>query len=541
MTFGTLDWVILIVYFLAMAMMGPLFARKNKSTESYFLGNRSFPGWLIGLSMFATSISSITFVAYPADAYKTAYLRFLLALMLPVGIFIASILFLPFFRHARVTSAFEYLEGRFGPGVRVYAATTFIINQVVRLSLILYLVSLLVHEMTGWDRYTCVFIGGVFTAFYTVTGGIEAVIWTDFIQSFLLWGGGLVCLYVAVSSVDGGIPTVVSTAWADGKFMLGDLNKEGQLVRAPLFSLAEKSVIMMFLIGLANWLTEYSSNQNVIQKYVATKNPKEAKRAIWICCLCSLPTWAFFMFLGTTLYVYYKLNPDPIAHEILTGANGRKADSILPFFIIKALPQGFSGLVIAGVLAAAMSSLSSSINAISAVGITDIYKRHIVRQGTDRHYVVAAWGVSILSSILMIGGAALLMWANSKTLQDTSTKLNSLLMCGLLGLYFFGFVTVRGDVRAVIVSLVCTIAFSAWMMFIEMGLITKSLLMGVLHLPEGFAGWAARPMDSYYAGLAGNIIMFAVAYVLSIFVFTAKRNLNNLTFWTQDWTEDETK
>ncbi|HRZ18142.1 MAG TPA: sodium:solute symporter, partial [Candidatus Hydrogenedentes bacterium] len=145
----TVDIVVLVVYFLAMASMGPYFARRNKSTENYFVGGRSYPGWLIGLSMFATSISSITFVAYPGDAYKTAYLRFLLCLTLPLGIFIASKVFLPFYRRAQITSAFEYLEARFGAGTRAYAATAFIIAQITRLGLILYLVSVLVQEMTG--------------------------------------------------------------------------------------------------------------------------------------------------------------------------------------------------------------------------------------------------------------------------------------------------------------------------------------------------------------------------------------------------------
>ncbi|HOT51356.1 MAG TPA: sodium:solute symporter, partial [Candidatus Hydrogenedentes bacterium] len=242
--FTVLDWVILVVYFLAMASMGPIFARRGRTTEGYFLGNRSFPGWLIGLSMFATSISSITFMAYPADAYKTAYLRFLPCLMLPLGVFLASLIFLPFYRKAHVVSAFEYLEGRFGPGVRLYAALMFVFGQLIRLSLILYLVSLLVRQMTGLDPYVCILIGGVITSFYTIMGGIEAVIWTDFFQSFLLWGGGFACLFLAVYHIDGGLATVIKTAFEDGKFMLGDLNSAtGSLERAAWgFSLTEKTV-----------------------------------------------------------------------------------------------------------------------------------------------------------------------------------------------------------------------------------------------------------------------------------------------------------
>ena len=533
MRISTLDIVILVVYFIAMAAIGPICYRRSKTTEGYFVGNRSFPGWLIGLSMFATSISSVTFVAYPADAYKTAYLRLLPCLMLPLGIFIASMVFLPFFRRAHVTSAFEYLEGRFGAKVRVYAAAAFIAGQFLRLSLVLFLVSLLVHEMTGLNPYLCILIGGAVTSFYTITGGIEAVIWTDFIQSFLLWGGGFLCLFLMISRLDGGLWTIVSTAYADGKFMLGDLNMATKtLERAPLgLSLSNKTVSMMLILGLTAWLNEYSSNQNVIQKYVAAKNPREATKAIWICCLCSVPTWAFFMFLGTSLYVYFKLNPSPAAADMLTGANGAKADSILPYFMIHHLPPGVSGLVIASVLAAAMSSLSSSINAISAVSVVDIYKRHIAIGRSDGHYVIAAKTIAVLSSIIMLAGAALLMEADSKTLQDSATKLGALFGAGLLGLYMLGFLTRRGDGRAVAVGIVATLLFTAWISAIEMKLITADGLFAT-GFPAPMAQWIAKPMDTYYAGLIGNFLMFFLSYMFAAILFPSKRDLTNLTVWT---------
>ncbi|MDY0033298.1 MAG: sodium/solute symporter [FCB group bacterium] len=511
-----IDMLVLVIYFVAMAAMGPYFARKNKTTENYFLGGRSFPGWLIGLSMFATSISSITFVAYPADAYKTAYLRFLPCLMLPLGIFLASKIFLPFYRRAHITSAFEYLEVRFGSGTRAYAATAFVIGQVTRLGMILYLVSMLVQEMTGLNAYYSILLGGVITSFYTITGGIEAVIWTDFFQSFLLWFGGFAILVIIIMNVDGGLSTIISVAAADGKFMLGDLDTAtGELVRAPRgFSLVDKTVLMMLLVGLTNWLTEYSSNQNVIQKYVATKDPKNATQAIWICCLCSVPTWAFFMFLGTALYVYFKLNPDPSALAMLDGT--ARADSIVPYFVIQKMPVGLSGLVIAGVLAAAMSSLSSSINAISAVTIVDIYKRHVAKDKSEQHYMRAARVVSLVASVLMLGFAIVLLSATDKTLQDTATKLAAILGGGLLGLYFLGFLTRRGDGRAVGVAIVCTLAFSLWLALVEMKVI------------EGVV-----PFETYYGGLVANLIMFVVAYLLGCALFPTRRDLTNLTVWTQ--------
>ena len=195
-----LDVVVLVVYFGAMAMMGPLFMSRNRTTEGYFLGDRSFPGWLVGFSMFATSISSITFMAYPADAFKTAWLRMLPNFMLPVAVLVASRFFLPFFRRGNITSAYEYLEGRFGPNVLLYAACAFTLAQLVRISLILYLVSQLVKELTGLPPIWAVIIGGAVTSLYTVLGGIRAVLWTDFIQAVVLWVGGLTCILVIATT-----------------------------------------------------------------------------------------------------------------------------------------------------------------------------------------------------------------------------------------------------------------------------------------------------------------------------------------------------
>ena len=531
--FGWIDWTILIIYFFAMAALGPLFARRTRTTEGYFLGRRAFPGWLIGISMFATSISSVTVVAMPADAYKTAYLRWLPGLMLPVGVYLATVVFLPYFRKCNTTSAFEYLEKRFGPMTRMYAASVFIFGQLIRLSLILYLVAILVREMTGLDPLLCIVIGGLVTSFYTITGGIEAVVWTDFIQSFLLWGGGFAILIVVILGVDGGIPAIVSMAWNEGKFVLGDPDPVSkQPVQAPWFSLLGKSIIMMFIVGLNDWLTEYSSNQNVIQKYVASKSPRDAMKSVWICVLCSVPTWTFFMFLGTCLYAFYASHPDPVATAMLNGE--RKPEGILPHFVIHNMPTGFTGLVVAGVLAAAMSSLSSSINAISAVGIVDIYRRLVAPGRSDTHYVAAAKTISIAASVLMLFGAAGLLLANDQTLLDTNRNLAGLFAGGLLGLYCLGFLTQRGDGRAAMMGIACTLVWTAYMTAGKLGW-TVGMYQS-LGFTESTSKVLALPVDAYYAGLFGNILMFAIGFAVAKLVRRAPRDLTNLTVWTQDET-----
>jgi SSS family solute:Na+ symporter len=515
--FGLFDWAIVIVYFCAMASIGPWFARRNKNTESYFVGNRSFPAWLLGFAMFATSISTQTVVGYPADAYKTAYLRLLITFTLPLGILIASFVFLPYFRRNQVTSAFEFLEGRFGPGVRLYAAIAFVIMQVARIGSILYLVSTLFEQMTGASPYMCIFAGGLVIAVYTITGGIRAIVTAQFIQAFLLWGGAILCMIMVVRGIDGGISTIITTAAADSKFIFGDPNPvTKQLEQAPWFSIQNKAIILTLLVGLNNWLTEYSSNQNVIQKYVSAKNPREATKAVWICCICSVPTWAFFMFLGTSLYVYYKLHPDPYALAILNGTE--KAEKILPYFCVQNIPAGLSGLVVTGVLAAAMSASSSSVNAISAICVTDIYRRHIAKTKSDAHYVTAARIVTAFSIVLMMGGAIFFLRASTLTLQDTMTKVSSVLWGGILGIYLLGFLTKRGDGRAIGVGIVCTLTFTAYILAGEFGIINADLFIRLFNLTPENAAWAAKPINTYYTGIFGNTLMFVVAFAVGTYL-----------------------
>ncbi len=524
------DLVVLVLYFGAMAAMGPLFARRGRTTEGYFLGDRSFPGWLIGVSMFATSISSITFMAYPGDAFKVSWLRFLPNLTLPIGVFMASVVFIPFFRRGRITSAFEYLEGRFGPKTRVYAAVAFILAQVVRISMILYLVSLVVKAATGLDPYVSILIGGVITSFYTVLGGIRAVLWTDFIQAGVLWLGGIACLIAIYVNLpdDVSVGNLFSIAVADGKFQFAELKETGELNPVPWFGkLSEKTICVMLFLGLTNWLTEYSSNQNVIQRYAAAKSAKEARRATWICCWFSIPTWAFFMFLGTAFYAFFQVCPDAggRAEAILQGAPFTKAEDILPFFVLNYLPAGIGGLVIAGALAAAMSSISSSINGVSAVGIVDIYRRHFVKDRDDKHYVLIAKCIGVALAASMIVGAAVLMAIDINTLQDTSTQIAAIMGGGLLSIYLIGFLTKIGDGRAVGAGIVCTLLFTFWMTF-------SNLPAESLRLPEALRA----PIDNYYAGILGNVVMFVVIVVAAQFLSKPKRDLTNMTVWTQDGT-----
>ena len=514
-----LDITTLVLYMATLVGMGFYLSRKNTSTEEYFVGGRSYSGWVIGLSMIGTSISSVTFLAFPADAYKTAWLRFIPNFTLPLTVLLAAYFFLPFFRRTKIISAYEYLEDRFSPSIRVYGAVTFIIGQLIRLGLILFLVSILMHEITGYSTVVSVLLAGVLVAVYTIVGGINAVIWTDVLQTLILVLGGIVILIIIVTSMPGGFSQIFEIANADNKFAIAELTN-GRLNPVTWgFSLSEKTGLMMLFVGLTVWLMEYGTNQNVIQRYAAAKSMKEARKGLYTIGLLNVPIWAFYMFLGTALFAFFQVHHAPEAMEMLDGT--RKAEQIMPFFILNYMPPGVAGIVISAALAAAMSSLDSSINAISTVTVNDIYRRHYVKDREDKHYLHVAWIVAGIASIFMVIGAIILLYSDTKTIQDIATILSSIVMGGVFGMYLLGFVTERANSKSVWLGIAVTFVFSVWTILSKQGVLPDSITV---------------PFDLYYTGMIGHILLFAIAFVASVFIFKKKdkEDLTNLTVWTQD-------
>ena len=519
-----LDITTLVLYISALVGMGFYLSRKNTTTEEYFVGGRSYSGWVIGLSMIGTSISSVTFLAFPADAYKTAWLRFIPNFTLPLTVLLAAYFFLPFFRRTKIVSAYEYLEDRFSPSIRVYGAVTFIIGQLMRLALILYLVSILMHEITGYSTVVSVLLAGLLVALYTIVGGINAVIWTDVLQTLILVLGGIVILIIIIFAMPGGLSQIFEIANGDNKFAIAELTN-GRLNPVTWgFSLSDKTGLMMLFVGLTVWLQEYGTNQNVIQRYAAAKSMKEARKGLYTIGVLNVPIWAFYMFLGTALYAFFQVHHAPEALEMLDGT--RKAEQIMPFFILNYMPPGVAGIVISAALAAAMSSLDSSINAISTVTVNDVYRRHYVKDREDKHYLHVAWIVAGIASIFMVIGAIILIYSDTKTIQDAATILSSIVMGGVFGMYLLGFVTERANSKSVWLGIAVTFVFSVWTVLSKQGVLPDSLTV---------------PFDLYYTGMIGHILLFATAFVASAFIFKKKdkKDLTNLTVWTQDDTPIE--
>ena len=492
------DLVAIILFLAGMAGMGLWFARRNTSTEAYFLGNRSFPGWAVGISMLGTSISSVTFLAIPAAAYVLDYRQAVTNLALPFVAVIALIFFIPLFRQGALTSAYEYLEKRFGVLVRSYAALSFLVLQVVRLAMILYLVSIPIEGMLGIPILWIIIVGGAVVSVYTVFGGIEAVIWTDVVQTFILLGGGLLCLGLMVWEQPGGFGQVIEIGTEFNKFSLGPL--EG--------GFGERTFFVVLLLGLVNFTNEYAGNQNVVQRYIASKSLREARKATLICMFMSVPTWMSFFFLGSCMFAFYHVFPEPAVAAMA-------ADEVLPHFILTRTPPFVGGTIIAACLAAAMSSQSSSINAISTICTVDFVKR-FGRVRSDRDCLVIAKLIAGAASVLMIGGAIAICYIPKESMNDFGLIIGSLFGGGVLSIFLLGFFTTRVGNCAVITGTAVALACNFYLMLNTFGWLPPVL---------------ALPVHSYWTTIIVNAVSFPVAYGVALFR-PNRRNLERLTVWT---------
>lgn len=387
-TFGWLNWTVLILYLAAMLLMGFYFSQRENSTADYFLASGRIPWWAAGISIYGTQLSAITFMAVPAIVFATDWRLAMGSAMILLIVPIIIKFYLPFFKRLNITSAYEYLEKRFDLNVRILGSLTFILLQLARMGVVLYLPAIAISSVTGIDVYLCILIMGLFSTAYTVLGGIEAVIWTDVLQVLVLMGGAIAAIAVAVAGIDGGIETIFDIGNQRDKFKLVDFSWD------PTRLVFWVSIIGFFFLNLIS----YTSDQVVIQRYLTVKNEREAARSLWTNGLIVLPGVAIFFGLGTVLYIYYLLNPTEISSP--------NPDEILPFYIVTKLPVGLAGLVIAGIFAASMSSLDSSMNSIATAYITDFHKR-LWPGRSDHAYLRIARYTTILMGVVGTGTA---MW-----------------------------------------------------------------------------------------------------------------------------------
>ena len=491
--------------------IGVYCARKAKSSDAYFLANRSMPGWLVAFSLMATIISSMTFLALPGVTYDKDW-RFMPAHVLYfIPAIAAYFVFLPFFRRGNFRSAYEYLERRFGIWARLYGAVAFLFFHLFRTGVILYVVSLPFQSMTGVELPYVICVLGVLVAVYTIAGGIEAVIYTDLVQGLALMLGGLICLPIITESLPGGWEHIIGEAIADHKFFPAD---------SVAFNLHEDTVWVTILVYQFLFLQMMCTDQSIVQRYMAMKSDKDARQGVLLGTVMTIPVWMYFAFIGTALYVFYKQFPT-------TELDGMKPEGVFPFFILTQVPAGWAGFVIAGLLAAAMSTLDSSINASAATITNDFYRRFQQTQRDERHYLIVGRWVSLLFSVFMIAVALTIHSMRSDTLIELQTLIYPIVSAGLLSLFLLGFFTERVNSNAALIATVFTVLLVGTWVYLTTEAAAERFPLLTSLLPNKF-----------WIGVLPHIFLIVVGYLLSFVLPRGPvRKLRNLTIWTKESSE----
>ena len=421
------DILVIALYFLGMAGMGFYFMRRNRDADAYFRAGGKLPWWVVSLSIYATMFSSITFISMPAMSFSgdmTYYvISFGILLMAPVVVK----WYLPFFRRLNLTSAYEYLEVRFNLPCRLFASAAFILFMIARTAIVAYLPALAISAVTGFDINLAIVAVIAVTILYCAVGGVEAVVWSDFVQSVILIGSTALILVWAIGGTDGGFSGFVAKGMDAGKFRVFDF----------AFDWTKPCFWVVFTGGLVANLASYTSDQCVVQRYMTTVDERGAARSILFNGVLSVVNCFVFFVMGVALWTFYQSSG---AAGALPA--GTKPDAVLPVFIARELPVGLSGLVLAAVAAATMSTLSANLNSAASAITTDFYCRlkkvKVEGEGEQRRILFCGKVSTVVVGLL--GGAMALWLANAEigNIYDQFQRFLGILTGGLGCLFFMG-------------------------------------------------------------------------------------------------------
>jgi solute:Na+ symporter, SSS family len=475
--FANLDWFVLLAYFVAIVLVGLCF-RGEGSVEGFTAGSRSLSGWAIGLSMFGSYISSISFLANPGMAYAGNWNAFVFSLATPIAAAVAVRWFVPFYRRIGAVSAYEHLEQRFGPWARTYAVVCFLLVQMARMGTVIYLLALAIAPITGWEVQKTIIVTGTVMTVYTFFGGIKAVVWTGVLQSAVLVAGTLVCLVAVVQSTSGGLSEIIQTGFAEHKFSLGSFGP----------SLAQPTFWVVFVYGLVINVNNFAVDQSYVQRYITARSDSDAKKSVWLTTILYVPVAAIFFFVGTGLFVFYRERPD------LLGSIA-KADQVFPHFISTQLPIGMAGLAVAAIFAA---SMDSNLNSMATLTYVDIYKRYLRPNASERESLIMLRLATLAWGAVCIGIGLAMIHAESAL--DTWWKLAGIFSGGVLGLFLLGMLCRSATSMAALTGVALGVLVIAWMIFSPMY-------------------WAhdrwRSPFHNYLTIVIGTCVVLGTGYVVS--------------------------
>jgi SSS family solute:Na+ symporter len=422
------DLLIFIAFTVGTVLFGGSFVRKNKNAADYTSGSGSMPGFVVGMSVFATYVSSISFLALPGNAFAGNWNSLIFSFTIPLAAILAARFFVPFYRNIESASAYSFLEARFGYWARAYAAICYLLTQIARIGSVMFLMALPLHTLLGWSVAGIILFTGIAVILYSMMGGIKAVIWTDAIQGTILIIGALVCAIILWVEIPGGFREFIEKGVEAGKFSLGSFGPE----------LNTSTFWVMMLYGTFINLQNFGIDQNYIQRYKSASNLKSARFSALFGGLLYLPVSFLFFIIGSALYVYYQNTPLP---------EGIANDQVFPYFIVNVLPEGITGLLIAAIFAAGMSTISTSINSSATIIFTDfIYRKHEKANPpphpmTDSNQLKLLRITSLLIGLAGMGVALAMM--SVKSALDAWWSLAGIFSGGMLGLFLLGYLSRR--------------------------------------------------------------------------------------------------
>ena len=489
--FGTINYVVLFDYLLAMVGVGVYFARRNKTTDIYFRGGGRIPWWAAGCSIFATMLSSLTFTGVPSKAYAQDWVYAVGNFMIPVVAVVAVFVAMPFFRRIDATSAYEYLEKRFGRPVRLFGSASFTLFHVFRMAVVMSLTGLALAVATPLTPTQSVVLMGALSVAYCTIGGIEAVIWTDTIQTFVLLGGALVAVGILVAGVDGGVSGFLTTAAENDKFRIANFHWDATSTQVALW---------VIVVGaIAQNLSSYTADQAVVQRYMTTADRRLAARAIWTNAVLTVPATLLFFGIGTALFAFYRSHPGRLDPTITT-------DQVFPLFIARELPIGLAGLIVAGVFAAAQSTVSTSMNSTATAIVTDFMRPFRLCRSEAGYLTAARVGTFLIGVVGTLIGL-LFVDPDITSLFESFIKVIGLFMGVLGGLFVLGAVTRRAN---------------------TVGAMTGAIVGAAVM----FGLWRFTPINGFLYAASGMTTCVLVGYVVSLATGRPEHDLTGLTIYT---------
>lgn len=487
--FGTGNWVALIIYLLVTLLIGVYFTKRaGQDTEAFFKAKGRVPAWAVGFSIYATTLSAITYMGTPERAFNSdwSYAAGNIAIIAIIPLLIYF--YIPFFRKLDVTTAYEYLEERFGIVMRVIGSLSFTLFHIGRIAIVIYLPTLAITSVSDINPYLIAGLVGLLCMIYTFMGGIEGVIWSDVIQGIILIGGAVAVIFLGAYQINGNFSTIAHEAVQNKKLISIDNWK---------FGTAAAAIPIIFIGSIFNNLHQYTASQDIVQRYQTTGSVSSTNKSLWTNGILAFITIPIFYGMGTVLYSFYN-NVDSLPEGFNTSA-------IVPYFILTEIPPFVGGLLIAAIFAAAQSTISSSLNSISACVVVDLKQRFSKNNDSSKDVFLARM-IIIVAGIF--GTLASLYLIN----QETNETWNLfLLVTGLFGVpiagvFAVGIFTKRANSYGVIIGLI------------------------VAAIASYFIG--KTDITPFTVSLFGFLISFVVGYLASIPFAKTNKNIVGLTIFT---------